>query len=186
MLYKEENWKHQSVMSVAAAMLAAAATAPKACGINCLESCVVDGAEKDALSAEMRRLGTENKQEFFIRDAGNVDLSECVVLIGARDEYRMLAHCGYCGLGSCGSTKKQGGRCTMAITDLGIAIGSAVSVAADHRIDSRVMFSAGKAAISLGYLGENVKTVFAIPLSVSEKSPYFDRPPVASASALKK
>ena len=86
MLYKEENWKHQSVMSVAAAMLAAAATAPKACGINCLESCVVDGAEKDALSAEMRRLGTENKQEFFIRDAGNVDLSECVVLIGARDE----------------------------------------------------------------------------------------------------
>ena len=63
----------------------------------------------------------------------------------------------------------------MTQTDLGIAIGSAVSVAADGRIDNRVMFSVGKAAMSLGMLGREMALVFGIPLSASGKSPYFDR-----------
>ena len=59
--------------------------------------------------------------------------------------------------------------------DLGIAVGSAASVAADCRIDNRVMFSAGRAALSLGTMGGDVKVILAIPLSAGGKSPYFDR-----------
>jgi uncharacterized ferredoxin-like protein len=42
------------------------------------------------------------------------------------------------------------------------------------RLDSRVLFSAGWAAKKLGLLPE-VDTIFAIPLSVSSKNPFFDR-----------
>jgi uncharacterized ferredoxin-like protein len=59
--------------------------------------------------------------------------------------------------------------------DLGIAIGSAVSVAADHRVDNRVMYTVGKAAIDAKLLGPDVVIAFGIPLSVSSKNPFFDR-----------
>ena len=59
--------------------------------------------------------------------------------------------------------------------DLGIAIGSAVAAAADGRVDNRVLFSAGRAAMSLGLMGEDVRMVMAIPLSVKGKNPFFDR-----------
>ena len=59
--------------------------------------------------------------------------------------------------------------------DLGIAIGSAVSVAEDARVDNRVMFSVGRSIMEMGILPENVKNIVGIPLSASGKSPYFDR-----------
>ena len=60
---------------------------------------------------------------------------------------------------------------------VGIAIGSAAAAAADARVDNRVMFSVGRAARSLGLLGASVTLVLGIPLSVSGKSPFFDRKP---------
>ena len=51
------------------------------------------------------------------------------------------------------------------------------AAAADARVDSRVMFSVGRAARSLGLLGASVTLVLGIPLSVSGKSPFFDRKP---------
>jgi len=48
-------------------------------------------------------------------------------------------------------------------------------VAMDHRIDNRVMYSAGKAAIEGGFLSEEVIVAYGIPLSVSGKNPFFDR-----------
>jgi uncharacterized ferredoxin-like protein len=65
------------------------------------------------------------------------------------------------------------------VTDLGIAVGSAVSVAADHRIDNRVMFSVGRAALKLGLLPDDVVNCYGIPLSISSKSIFFDRGPGA-------
>jgi uncharacterized ferredoxin-like protein len=59
--------------------------------------------------------------------------------------------------------------------DLGIAIGSAVSVAADNRIDNRVMFSAGRAGMNLKFLGGTARQVIGIPLAAKGKSPFFDR-----------
>lgn len=46
---------------------------------------------------------------------------------------------------------------------------------ADYRVDTRIMFSAGVAAEHLGLLGEDVGQVYAIPVSISSKSPFFDR-----------
>ena len=60
--------------------------------------------------------------------------------------------------------------------DVGIAIGSACAMAADMRVDTRVMFSAGLAAQRLDWL-KGCKNVFAIPVSASSKNPFFDRKP---------
>ena len=56
-------------------------------------------------------------------------------------------------------------------------LGSAAAAAADARVDSRVMFSVGRAAKSLGLLGEKASLVLGLPLSISGKSPFFDRKP---------
>jgi uncharacterized ferredoxin-like protein len=58
--------------------------------------------------------------------------------------------------------------------DLGIALGSAVALVSDNRVDNRIMFTIGKAAAALGFLGE-YNLIMGIPLSVSGKSPFFDR-----------
>ena len=58
--------------------------------------------------------------------------------------------------------------------DAGIAVGSAAAIAADSRVDSRVMFSVGRAAMALKLLGD-ATLVLGIPVSVSGKSPFFDR-----------
>ena len=164
-----------AVLAAAQAMCAAARTAPKACGIDKLDSAILTGADKDALSAEMRRIAQVDGDAFFIRDAENVDASQVVVLIGAEEKPRGVDRvCSLCGWDGCADCVKHGGKCIMNSVDLGIAVGSAVSVAADLRIDNRIMFTAGKAAASLGLPGDK-KLIFGIPLSVSGKSPYFDR-----------
>ena len=164
-----------AVLAAAQAMCAAARTAPKACGIDKLDSAILTGADKGALSAEMRRIAQVDGDAFFIRDAENVDASQVVVLIGAEEKPRGVDRvCSLCGWDGCADCAKHGGKCIMNSVDLGIAVGSAVSVAADLRIDNRIMFTAGKAAASLGLLGDK-KLIFGIPLSVSGKSPYFDR-----------
>ena len=71
----------------------------------------------------------------------------------------------------------KAGLCAWDAMDVGIAIGSAAAAAADARVDNRVMFSVGRAARSLGLLGASVTLVLGIPLSVSGKSPFFDRKP---------
>ena len=54
---------------------------------------------------------------------------------------------------------------------------ASAAAGADARVDNRVMFSVGRAARSLGLLGASVTLVLGIPLSVSGKSPFFDRKP---------
>ncbi|MDB0807020.1 ferredoxin domain-containing protein, partial [Phocaeicola vulgatus] len=52
----------------------------------------------------------------------------------------------------------------------------ACATAADNRVDTRVMFSAGLAAQRLNWL-EGCTQVYAIPVSASSKNPFFDRKP---------
>ncbi len=54
-------------------------------------------------------------------------------------------------------------------------MGSAVSVAADNRVDNRIMYTAGQAIMKMKILGEDVKIAYGIPLSISGKNPFFDR-----------
>jgi len=68
-----------------------------------------------------------------------------------------------------------GGTCSFNVGDLGIALGSAVALAADLRIDNRIMYTAGKAALELGLLGEAVELAYGIPLAARGKNPFFDR-----------
>ena len=108
-------------------------------------------------------------------DAGNVDACQAVVLVGSTYETRGLnEQCRLCGFDDCGASKDAGAACVFAPLDLGIALGSAVSLAADNRIDNRIMFTIGKAAEALGLMGDH-KLIMGIPLSVSGKSPFFDR-----------
>ena len=176
MIYTGKEMETKAVMDAAQAMCAAARTAPKACGIDHIVTAVLTGEEKDALAAEMERLGAELGADFFIRDAGNVRAAQAIVLIGIREGKRGLnAICGYCHYADCAECADKNGVCVYDPVDVGIAVGSAVSIAADWRMDNRVLFSAGRAAISLGTLGEGVGQVLGIPLSVSGKSPFFDR-----------
>lgn len=164
-----------AALDTAHKMVAAARTAPKGCGVDKIVACILDGDDKNRLSAEMQELSKLPEIEFCSRDAANVDASHCVVLIGVKNIPLGLNSCGFCGFGNCVDSVNAGSLCAFNTTDLGIAIGSAVSVAADNRIDSRVMFSVGKAAIELGLMGEDVTVCFGIPLSTYTKNIFFDR-----------
>lgn len=185
MMEKSISSEKRAIMAVADIMMAAARTAPKGCGLDNLETLLLDGADKDRLTAEMRKVAVETGADFFGRDAGNVDACPVIMLVGAISNPVGLTNCSLCGFKTCQDTMRVGANCAFNVTDLGIAIGSAVSVAADHRIDSRVMFSAGKAAIRLGMFENDVRVGYGIPLSTSAKSIFFDRgtPSAALAAA---
>jgi uncharacterized ferredoxin-like protein len=177
MIYKSDESEKKAVMQVAELMLAAARTAPKACGVDNIETLILDGAEKNALTAAMREIGKSKGSPIFGRDADNVDNCHCIVLIGVRDIPRAL-NCAFCGLETCAAAVKAGVCCAMAVDDLGIAVGSAAAVAMDHRIDNRILFTAGKGALQNKCFSEKVKVCFGIGLSASGKNIFFDRPAV--------
>lgn len=177
MIIHSQQAEHNAVLAAANAVCAAARTAPKACGFDFIDSAVLTGEDKAAVAAEMRRIGESlgAKGGFFLRDAENVSEAEALVLIGATYDVRRLGSlCSLCGFEGCTKCTEAGAACVYAGIDLGIALGSAASLLADLRIDNRIMFTAGKAAASLGYLGD-YKMIMGIPLSVSCKSPFFDR-----------
>jgi len=175
MIYRQEDVEREAMLRVAQSMVAAAHTAPKGRGFDNIVSAIVDGDEKDKLAAAMREIHVETGSEGpFQRDADNVDGSDYVVLIGVKHKPGGM-NCGNCGFDTCKEAIQTGARCAFNISDLGIAVGSAVSLAADNRIDNRVLYTAGRAAVKLGLLGDEVKLVYGIPLSVTSKSIYFDR-----------
>ena len=65
------------------------------------------------------------------------------------------------------------GKSVKQLLDLGIALGSAVKQASKLNIDNRMMYTIGVAAKKTGLLDSDV--IIGIPLSVTGKSPYFDR-----------
>ena len=176
----------KAAFAIADLMVLAAKTAPKGCGVDNIVTLVLDGKEKGALSDEMRKIAKATGTAFFERDAENVDNSHLVVLIGAKD-IPVGLNCGLCGFENCAGLEKSGGKCAFNITDLGIAVGSAVSVAANHRIDNRVMYTVGKAALNLKIFAEadGVKICYGIPLSSSSKSIFFDRGAVSALAQQK-
>jgi len=163
-----------AVLFVANLMCAAARTAPKARGMDDIETRIIR-EEKERLANKMEDIGREFNVPFFIRDADNVRRGVLVVLIGTRITPHNLSPCGFCGFSNCEEMKEKGGVCAFSINDLGIALGSAVSIASLHHIDNRIMFSAGYAALKLGLLPSDVRVAFGIPLSCTGKNIFFDR-----------
>jgi len=180
MIYNSEDMEMRAALEAAARVCAAARTAPKACGIDHMHTLTLTGADKDAIADEMERLGNELGAGFFIRDAGNVRAALVLVLMGIEETQRGLGGiCGYCHYNDCGDCRANNGVCVYDPMDVGIALGSAAATAADCRMDSRILFSAGRAAQQLGVMGENVKLIYGLPLAVTGKSPFFDRKPKA-------
>lgn len=174
MKINETQARHEAALAVAKSMMTAARTAPKAKGVDHLEILTVEGADKVLLSEAMLELGAKLGFAFFERDARCVAGCEAVVLIGSVAAAGIQGlNCGYCGSARC-SDKAAGVPCFFASHDLGVAVGSAVSLAADLRVDTRVMFSAGITALEMGLI-QGCAQVLAIPISVSGKSPFFDR-----------
>ncbi len=164
-----------AVMIVADLMAAAARTAPKGKGADRLVSVIFTGEDKDMVAARMVEIAEREDIPFFRRDAENIRQCAAVLVLGTTLAPLGIPYCGYCGYENCQECNREDGRCNFNIIDLGIALGSAVSVAARHHIDNRIMFSFGRTALEMGLLPESTMVAYAIPLSVSSKSPFFDR-----------
>lgn len=167
--------EQEAVRQVAQWMCVAARTAPKARGIDEIDTRMLTGEDLAPLADTMEQIGRDTRQQYFVRDAGNVRGSLAVVLVGVRPVPRNTETCGFCGFPDCAACVQAGGSCAIAVSDLGIAVGSAAAVAADARVDNRVFFTAGVAALRLGLMGEGVTVAYGIPLAVRGKSIFFDR-----------
>ncbi len=176
MIIDERKSRDEALMEAARAIMTAGRTAPKGKGVDLIEILTLSGKSLGDLSGALREESERTGMKFFLRDADNVDEAGAVILLGTRSQVQGL-NCAYCGFATCAEKETHPGvPCAINTTDVGIALGSMVSKAADLRIDTRIMFSAGFAARRIGLLTE-CQSVFAIPLSISSKSPFFDRKP---------
>lgn len=172
MILNERDARHQQVIEAAKQMMISARTAPKAKGCDIIEVSLVTDDDIHTLSNTLRQMGEERQRAGMIRDAQNILAAEAILLIGSRP-LAMGLNCGYCGSAEC-EQRSPGVPCVMNTIDVGIAIGSACATAADLRLDTRVMYSAGYAAHKLGWL-HGCNYIIAIPISAGSKNPFFDR-----------
>jgi uncharacterized ferredoxin-like protein len=172
----EESIREKVVLRVAEQMLTSARTAPKARGLDSLYMAIITQEEKQKIADLMKKIAEEKQVSFFARDAVNLENAQALVLIGTKISPLGLKACSYCGFNNCDEKLENPDiPCTFNNVDLGIAIGSAVSIASQNNVDNRVFFSAGYAAIKGRFIPKEVKIAFGIPLSVSSKSIFFDR-----------
>ena len=176
-----------AVTAVAGLMALAARTAPKAHGDDEILLAVLTGVQIKKLSRAMTDYGTKHGLGYFLRDARNVAASDACLVIGARGNATVGLDCGACGYATCAAMKKAaekkrprtttyaGPNCAVRMADLGIALGSAVKTAQIHNVDNRIMYTAGSVAMNLGFPGKDCTVAYAIPLSASGKSIFFDR-----------
>ncbi len=174
MIINERDNRKEAILQAATAIMAAARTAPKGKGIDVIEIAMVSGDDLKPIANEMRNISEKTGFKFFLRDANNIEIADAVIFIGTADQ-PMGLNCGQCGFDVC-SQRTAGVPCAINSIDVGIALGSACSKAADLRIDTRIMMSAGLAAQNLNILG-GCKQVMALLLSISSKNPFFDRKP---------
>ena len=180
MLINERDTRQERLLQVANEMMTAARTAPKGKGIDIIEILLLTGESIEELSGFMLEYSAKTGMKFIIRDANNILQAEAVILIGTKQKTHGL-NCAYCGFDTCAEKLAYPDvPCAINTVDVGIAIGSACSVAADHRVDSRVMFSVGRVAQEHNLM-PGCSSIFGIPISSSSKSPFCDRvfsPPV--------
>ncbi len=174
MITNERDTRRERLLLVANEMMTAARTAPKGKGIDIIEVTMLTGKDIIELSKAMLEYSSKSGLKFVMRDAANILHAEAIVLIGTKQQIHNL-NCGYCGFQTC-VEKQQFPTipCSLNSVDVGIAIGSACSVATDHRVDSRVMFSVGRVAQELDLM-PGCSNIYGIPISASSKNPFFDR-----------
>ncbi len=178
MIYNSTEMEKEALFNTAARMCAAARTAPKAKGVDSVITCVLTKTDKNRLADRIEETGIElfgeENAAWYKRDADNVRGSQAVVLIGVKKNYRSIPQCSLCGFEDCRACEAAGGVCAQLMVDLGIAVSSAVHVAARDNVDNRIMWSVGKAAARMEDMEEDVSWL-GIPLSISGKNIFFDR-----------
>lgn len=167
-----------AIRTVADLMALAARTAPKAAGKDYVVIEILEGDTLNGLADDMVRYGEESGKKNFDRDGENVRHSAAVVLIGIKDAAATGLNCGACGYDKCPrintlESEFRGPQCAMRLLDMGIALGSAVKMAALLNVDNRIMYRIGVSARRLGLIDADV--VMGVPLSATGKSIYFDR-----------
>ena len=176
----EKDITHATLKNIAQEMMIAARTAPKGRGLNAMEICLVEGEEIQALSAKMKEIGHQYSHNAFLRDADNILEAPVMILFGSIIQPLGLKKCGMCGFKDCEEKAQYKNiPCVFNTGDLGIAIGSAASIAMDKRVDNRIMYTVGQAAMALNFFTQDIKIAYAIPLSATSKNPFFDRKPPA-------
>jgi len=167
-----------AVKSVAGLMALSARTAPKAVGLDSIKIEVLTGRDQD-------RLANQLKIDFFRINGEQVKASDATLIIGVEGRTPLGINCGGCGYASCAEMAKAvkgkknknalypGPNCVLKISDLGIAVGSAVKTASIHNADNRIMFSAGVVALQMGILKE-CSVAYGIPLKASGKNIFWD------------
>ncbi len=169
-----------------ALMAAAARTAPKAMGIDALVIFGLTGEEKNEIATIMKALAKEGDPSLpkWQRDAGNVETADALFVVGLKKRAGSAgASCKACGFENCEAFNKaskteglyRGPTCFFKATDLGIAVGSAVKTAGLLNVDNRVMFRVG-VAVMKSHWGEKLSVAWGVPVKISGKSPFFDRP----------
>ena len=167
-------------MEVCKLMLASIRTAPKARGLDTVYSSILTGNEKQKVSDWLK--DHKERAPFWERDGLCVEKAQALILVGVKGESVNL-NCGGCGFETCEEFKKAekregrdytGPNCIFKLIDLGIALGSAVKTAGLLNVDNRIFYTAGTAAKALGLM-KDADVVIGIPLSLTGKSPFFDR-----------
>jgi len=177
MLNKLKLVEKSALNQVAAFMATAARTAPKAKGLDNIDILIINNSkDKNKLIKKMRQIAKDADKPGFSRDAKSIEPSPVIVIIGTKTKPIGLTYCRFCGYKDCDHLLTSKGSCSFNAIDLGIAIGSAVSIAANFHIDNRIMYSIGKAAMELNlFKDKNIKIALGIPLSAKGKNPFFDR-----------
>jgi uncharacterized ferredoxin-like protein len=175
----------EAVKSIAGLMALSARTAPKAVGLDSIKIEILTGKDQDTLANQMIKRGKELKIGFFQINGKQVKVSDATLLIGVEGHIPLGINCGGCGHATCaemvkavkaGKNKKTlypGPNCVLKISDLGIAVGSAVKTASIHNVDNRIMFSAGVVALQQGKL-KGCSVAYGIPLKASGKNIFWD------------
>ena len=173
----EENIREEFLRRGAEQMMAAARTAPKGKGADNLVIAIAGKETIKKISEHQKTFAKKNNAaQFFYRDADNILSADILFLIGTKYKPAGVSPCGMCGFKDCSDNEQHPGHpCVINVTDLGIAIGSAVSVASRLHIDNRIMYTVGQTVLDLKLLGNDVTIAYGIPLSTSSKNPFFDR-----------
>ncbi len=174
MILDERNCREEAILEATRAIMTAGRTAPKGKGLDLIEIITLIGDDRHTLAEAMRRTSEETGLKFLLRDAENIEASLAVILVGTRQQTLGL-NCGYCGYAHCADKANYPNvPCALNTIDIGVALGSMATKAADLRLDTRIMFSAGYTAQRMGLM-KGCRQILAMPISISSKSPFFDR-----------
>ncbi len=171
----------RQLQEIAGLMAVAARTAPKSKGEDFIEIKVLSKEKTAALSEAMLKYGEDSQKPNFDRDGKNVAHSDAVLLLALKNAAPLGLDCGACGYDTCIELEDKltkgpefsGPLCAWRLTDLGIALGSAVKTASLFNADNRIMYRIGVVALKSGIIDGEMAV--GVPISATGKNIYFDR-----------